>query len=285
MLATSRKQPILRLKVCFPVLWSGYKLTRAAQFNLYRRNLHCKHIIFGGSGDNSYAGYLRQIVSNATATSPHLTLIKSLDFARDLQPLAEKLDTIALAKLFRDTKLTSRKGSMDFTASTPSATWSTLKPATVTPSVNGTATALASLSISKGSPAASKAKSPTIWVNSSGQRIDKPIPSVDRDLALRLKKKKLCNRHHLRGDCDGFYCGHSHEGKLSEDEKRALRFVARSRPCQRGVWCEDTECVDGHRCAFADSCRHENCWFSEEMHHGTEGAREKIVEERKVIVV
>jgi hypothetical protein len=265
-------------------------LTPVATFNLYRRNLHCKHIIFAGSGDNSYAGFLRQVVSNATPLSPTLTLIKSFEFARDLQPLAEKLDTTSFPDLFREVKLASRRASLDFTppslALTSASAWTTTPSKPITPSVNGTTAALASLSVNgRSATTTSRSKPPTIWVNAAGHRIDKPIPSVDRDLALRLKKKKLCNRHHLRGDCDGFYCGHSHEGKLNEDEKRALRFVARSRPCQTGVWCEDPECVDGHRCAFADSCRNENCWFSEEMHHGTEGAREKVVEERRVVVV
>jgi hypothetical protein len=245
--------------------------------------------VFAGSGDNSYAGFLRQFVSNPTQPSPSLILIKSFEFARDLQPLADKLETVSFPELFRETKIPSarRISNGDFTKTpntiaAPFPAWATTaKP--VTPSVNGTAAAMGALSLKSTNRAAIPIPTSLVWVNVDGHRIDKPIPNVDRELALKLKKKKLCNRHHLRGDCDGFYCGHSHEGKLNDEEKRALRFVARSRPCQRGVWCEDADCVDGHRCAFADSCRNENCWFSEEMHHSTEGAKEKRLDSYVVV--
>lgn len=238
-----------------------------ATFNLYGRNLHCKHIVFAGSGDNSYAGFLRQFISNTTASSPSLTLIRSFDFARDLQPLADmgKVDIVSFPHLFRDTKISPRKvkpaePSQPLAQKTsPSTAWAAPKP--TTPSVNGTAATLSSLSIQpKNHP---KPAGRSIWVNSDGYRLDRPILDLDRDLALRLKKKKLCNRHHLLDDCDGFGCGHSHAGKLSGEEKKALTYIARGRPCARGVWCEDPDCFDGHRCVHGDGCYYDGCRFSD----------------------
>ncbi|KAI4785104.1 hypothetical protein E4T44_14190 [Aureobasidium sp. EXF-8845] len=37
--------------------------------------------------------------------------------------------------------------------------------------------------------------------NRKGQRIDPPTPEFKKDEVNRLKKLKLCNAYHLRGDC------------------------------------------------------------------------------------
>ena len=63
-----------------------------ATFNLYSRNLHCKHILFSGSGDNSYAGFLRQHVP-VEGVSQHITLIEALPFATYLEQVSRNFQT------------------------------------------------------------------------------------------------------------------------------------------------------------------------------------------------
>lgn len=259
-----------------------------ATFNLHRRSLHCKHIMFAGSGDNSYAGFLTQFTTTS-ASSNNLTLIKGYEFAKDLAPLADRIGSVSFPHLFRASKIwkqsspTLEHSKTAIGNAAHGTAWTTVscKPSTSPPSATSETAlsgSMGALSIKTNGAATTSSSSRKIWVNADGHRLDKAIQNLDRELATRLKKMKLCNRHHLRGDCSGFYCGHSHEGKLNDEEKKALRFVARSRPCMSaGVWCEDPDCVDGHRCPFADSCRNEKCWFSEEMHRTSyEGAREVV---------
>lgn len=264
-----------------------YLANVVATFNLYRRNLHCKHIMLAGSGDNSYAGFLSQFATTTTSSN-NLTLIKGYEFARDLAPLADKIGSVSFPHLFRATKVWKQSSPTFNHAKTTNGNgihgtaWTTVssKPSASPPSStaeNGLTGSMGALSV-KPITSTTSTSSRMMWVNADGHRVDKPIQNLDRELATRLKKMKLCNRHHLRGDCSSFSCAHSHEGKLNEEEKRALRFVARSRPCMTGgIHCEDPDCVDGHRCPFADSCRNEKCWFNEEMHRTTfEGAREVL---------
>ena len=87
-----------------------------------------------------------------------------------------------------------------------------------------------------------------------------------RSATNSVKELKLCNRHHLVGDCNAPKCTHSHNGKLSASEMMALKFIARLRPCYNKLGCTDPECCEGHQCMSGSKCRKEDCWFAAEMH-------------------
>jgi hypothetical protein len=276
--------------------------TRAANFNLYRRNIHCKHIMFAGCSDNSYAGFLGQYTSAGANGAPPLTLIRGREVAKDIKPLTDKIETIAFPELFREVGIPKRKPTETAAWATPahnpsvsSVTNGMSNLIVRTPSASSATTGATTISTPTTAQSISSGTSttippqPFIWQNAHGQRLDPPLGTIDLNLANTIKKRKLCNNYHLRGKCDSFHCAHEHDGgkKLSEEERKTLRFVARSRPCQRGLLCEDPKCVDGHRCAFGERCTKSDCWFSDAMHDvSNEGQTRVIVEApRKLIQV
>ena len=253
-------------------------LTLKATFNLYRRNVHCKHILFSGSGDNSYAGFLRQYVP-VDGLSQDITLIEALPFATYLEQLSHKFQTTSLPGIFRDSKIvvttrlsmheTTKPVVMPMEQKTPPSTWATttLKAALPTiadkenippPTAAPQPTVLPTPTPTAGGP--------FIYQNKNGERIDKPI-NIDKDLVYELKGRKMCNKHWLLGKCDqGEWCTHSHKGPLTKKELENLRHVARMRPCQEGLDCLDPSCYDGHRCVHGPKCTKKDCWFSNAMH-------------------
>ncbi len=102
--------------------------------------------------------------------------------------------------------------------------------------------------------------------NSSGQRIDPPIsysPTIRE--ALARSKPRMCNVHHLRGNCPfGARCEYNHVS-LSEEEKCALQRLAREQPCRKGNECEDAACFAGHHCPRNKGCL-DACRFSVKSH-------------------
>jgi hypothetical protein len=115
--------------------------------------------------------------------------------------------------------------------------------------------------------------------NRKGQRIDPPTPEFKKDEVNRLKKLKLCNVHHLRGDCPypNGKCEHDHLYKCNPKELATLKLVARMSACIHGSECPDAKCIYGHRCPFPSSresdsrekpcINGENCRFPAEMHN------------------
>ena len=256
-------------------------LTASATFNLYRRNLHCKQLLFSGSGDNSYAGFLRQYVP-VDGVSQDITLIESLPFATYLEQLSHTFQTATFPRIFRDSKIVipsrlptlepSKPAFVPREQKTPPTTWATTSlrgalpditnkenipppPATVLPTVETTSKSAVS--------------GPFIYQNSRGQRLDKPINKdmFDKDVVYNLKLKKLCNKFWLLGKCDqGEWCTHDHKGPLSAKQKENLKYVARMRPCPEELECADPHCFNGHRCQYGMNCPKKDCWFSHEMH-------------------
>jgi hypothetical protein len=112
-----------------------------------------------------------------------------------------------------------------------------------------------------------------------GQRIDPPTPEFKKDEVNRLKKLKLCNAYHLRGDCPypNGKCEHDHLYKCNPKELETLKLVARMSACIHGSECPDAKCIYGHRCPFPSSrdsdskekpcINGENCRFPAEMHN------------------
>ena len=265
----------------FAYLSSSQMLMTLATFNLYRRNLHCKQILFSGSGDNSYAGFLRQYVP-VDGVSQDITLIESLPFATYLEQLSHKFQTANFPRIFRDSKivLSARLSTLEPTKpafapmerSTPPQTWATASLKAALPAVENKenvpppSTPFQPTIQATPKPAVT---GPCIYQNNKGQRVDKPINKdmFDKDVVYNLKPKKLCNKFWLLGKCDqGEWCTHDHKGPLSAKQKENLKFVARMRPCPEELECADPDCFNGHRCHYGMNCTKKDCWFSLAMH-------------------
>lgn len=223
--------------------------------------------MFAGSGDNSYAGFLRQY-SLTDQVSSRVILIESLPFASALGDLAAKFETTRLPSLFRETKIETRRPS--FREETVARSQETL-PATYASTVKQPSQPqeLSSAPVVPGEISAGNSKERVgrrIFQNSKGQRVDQPV-KAERAIVTSLKPKKLCNRHFLTR-CVYQNCSHSHQGKLGAEEINALKYIARLSPCL-SLYCEDPDCVAGHRCMQGPNCDRRGiaCWFSEEMHH------------------
>jgi len=121
-------------------------------------------------------------------------------------------------------------------------------------------------SFAKISPADTYEAQGKIVRNRSGQRIDPPIKysqKVRESLAGR--RPRMCNVHHLRGQCPfGPRCEYNH-GPLSDEERCALRRLAREQPCRMGSECEDVACFAGHHCPRNKGCS-DTCRFSSKIH-------------------
>ncbi|EXJ92478.1 hypothetical protein A1O3_01029 [Capronia epimyces CBS 606.96] len=234
------------------------------EMELFYNNTHCKHIMFAGSGDNSYAVFLRQY-SLTDQICSRVILVESIPYASKMESLASKFERTCLPNLFRETKIEARRVSRDETGvknSPPPSYASTVKqsnqPRAELVSVSPTASVAGS--------SLERAEKKKIFQNSQGQRVDQAV-KAERAIVTSLKPRKLCNRHFLTR-CNYSPCLHSHEGKLAPAQLDALRFIARLSPCQT-LYCEDPDCVSGHRCMQGSHCdrRGSNCWFSEEMHN------------------
>lgn len=234
---------------------------------LFYNNTHCKHIMFAGSGDNSYAAFLRQY-SLTDQVCSRVVLVESVPFASKLEGLAGKFEQTRFQGLFRESKIEMRKTSFrEETNIQPQIS----PPTSYASTVKQTGSAQVELvpMLPKG-PIAGNSQEffdrKKIFQNSKGQRVDQSV-KADRAIVTSLKPKKLCNRHFLTR-CNYDPCLHSHAGTLNSAQIEALRFIARLSPCQT-LYCEDVDCVAGHRCMQGSNCdrRGSSCWFSEDMHH------------------
>ncbi|KAK6374076.1 hypothetical protein LTR64_002183 [Lithohypha guttulata] len=238
-----------------------------AEFDLFRRNVHCKQICLAGSGDNSYAQILRPYALNA-GKSETITLIEALPFARELRQLSDRFKIGKFDEIFRDSRIITRKVSFHEDVNRVRATSahsSHTSEALSSPPMTTNDSHTTSQEEQKPS---SKAK--RILVNGHDQRLDEPIKNLDKDLAYKLKQLKLCNRFYLSKDCSyGDSCTHSHKRVLTPFELDNLRYVARSTACEYGLDCKNPDCYNGHRCQYATRCTNWSngiCWFSDDMH-------------------
>ena len=234
---------------------------------LFHSNVHCKHVVLAASGDNSYAGFLRQY-SPMDRASSRVVLIESIPFASKLEELAAKFPTTRLPGLFRDSKIDRRRVSFHDEKIDPQEETSPLTYASTVKQTNGMHDKQTLAIARPHSTEITQAKSGTkIFQNSKGQRVDQDV-NADRMLVNKLKSLKLCNRHFLT-HCHFPACTHRHEGKLDPKEINALKFIARLSPCRVfQSFCEDPDCVAGHRCMQGADCQKgQDCWFSEDMHN------------------
>ena len=242
-------------------------------FRLHVGDIHCKHIIFGGSADNGYARMLGPYAGNETI-SQRITMLEGPSFAQELIKLIPKFKTTCFSTVFRDTKISPRVGS--FSASSPNGTVS--RPQTwattiaVKPAVPTSPRPAIPLTVSSHTPTferrpSAEAEDP-IPRNNKGQRVDIPL-KFNQNLLGSIKARKYCNNHHLLGECPyyGEYgCRHEHGERLKGAQLSTLRYIARLTPCKAGLACQDPECFWGHKCVHAN-CNAVDCRFTSEMHN------------------
>jgi hypothetical protein len=120
------------------------------------------------------------------------------------------------------------------------------------------------------------ASNATVAINRHGQRIDLPLPRPSPDERARYDSRwhaeKLCNDHHLRGECSNRDCKFDHE-PIDEGIRLALKTAARNIPCKTGTGCRRQNCHRGHRCPHqlnSGGCKNKQCAFSARGMHSVE---------------
>jgi hypothetical protein len=124
-----------------------------------------------------------------------------------------------------------------------------------------------------------------VAVNRHGQRIDLPLqrPSADDQARYdsRWHAQKLCNDHHLRGECSNQNCKFDHS-PIDEGLRMALRIFARNIACKNGTGCRRQNCPNGHHCPYqlnGGRCTNKQCVFlAKGMHKVDELTVEKFVQ-------
>ncbi|EAW12249.1 CCCH zinc finger DNA binding protein [Aspergillus clavatus NRRL 1] len=229
-------------------------------------DVHCCHILFGGSGDNGYARLLSPHVD-----SPKITLLEGTPFERELRGIAEKLGSTVFQGIFRTSKLSPQTAPSSSTApGRPVPDYAAaVRTGSERPETSNPTTSLAN-----GGQSEVKLR---ILRNAQGQRID-PKLSVPQQVVNQIKGRKLCNEYHILGTCDyGDFCSHSHGPRKTGLELLALKQLARTRACWSGSFCENEYCIYGHCCPWPE-CKGQSCKFDSSLH----GIDQKIVE---VVVV
>ncbi|KAK4947997.1 hypothetical protein LTR10_013050 [Elasticomyces elasticus] len=105
----------------------------------------------------------------------------------------------------------------------------------------------------------------SIPINRFGQRIDLKLrmPSTAEmdKFEDRIYRRKLCNEHHLRDNCEAYGCRFDHD-PIDANMRNTLRYKARSIPCAQGSKCRRLDCFYGHQCPWgSDNCFNPKCGF------------------------
>lgn len=233
-------------------------------FELGLNDIHCRRVLFGGSGDNGYARLLGRDLTDGPKRQK-VVLIEGPPFERELADLQGNFQVLSLASVFRAQKLPNvkRRVSSQLTPpTTPSTGYAAAASKAYTTSA-AAATQPNSLSTT------TAADNPNVVLrNKAGERIDSPLKCMPRDVVL-MKNQKLCNNFHLLGDCYFLRifgsCQHKHGPKLDAKDLQALRVVARHSPCPAGSDCDDSSCILDHQCP-RNSCSKSGCKFPLTMH-------------------
>jgi hypothetical protein len=263
-------------------------------FKMHMTDLHCQHVIFGGSADNGYARLLEPYSKDSKYVK-RITMLEGPPFANELINLVDNFATTSFESVFRKNKLNFRNAPFDNAPATSFHTTYTNLP------VQGLSKVPNSMPYSKENrdrevrPATylnytntlvqgqSKWSSPTTFLTEDSDRESRPEKflrnskgeRVDPQLHLRcsqqdvmdIRPKKLCNNYHLLGHCSyGNACSHRHGPELKPNELDALRSIARLTPCGNGLRCKDESCVYGHKCQRR-FCVITQCRFPPEMHN------------------
>ena len=267
-------------------------------FKLHLYNCHCHQIFLGCSHDNGYARLLEDTLADRELTG-RISLIEGVPFERELASIKSAYRVTKFDDLFRSSKIVPHLQSWDGWSGT---TQSLPPPQTVamgmaspnhttntvprtTPSSNPTSTATASPQTWASTTAAgavgnltdltsrpSTPAPPKVERNKYGQRVDRlDFKTIPKDELNRVKKLKLCNLYFLLGDCPNLNCYHTHDHKLTKNERTVLQAVARMTPCHFGTDCDDASCIYGHRCPQSEIGKKDcywgaNCRFDTSAH-------------------
>lgn len=95
-----------------------------------------------------------------------------------------------------------------------------------------------------------------IPINSNQHRLDVyiPPPSLEERTAFqhRIAVQKLCNNHHIQGNCPKLdNCEFDHS-PVSQAMLNCLKQVVRNMPCPRKGGCRSLSCLNGHICQKVD---------------------------------
>ncbi|KAK2739610.1 hypothetical protein FQN55_009346 [Onygenales sp. PD_40] len=251
-------------------------------FKLHLYNCHCHQIFLGCSHDNGYARLLEEPLADRDLIY-RISLIEGVPFERELENIKSSYRVTKFDDLFRSSKVVTGTHSwVDWNRTNPSTTLPASSPSQVhsvtripsnsTPPTNGTSTPptwASTTAASAGGPLTdltSKSTSPPppkVERNKYGQRVDRlDFKTIPKDELNRVKKLKLCNLYYLLGECPNLSCYHTHDHKLTKNERTVLHAVARMTPCRFGTECDDPGCIYGHRCPQSEVGKKDCFWGS-----------------------
>nr|KMM68359.1 CCCH zinc finger protein [Coccidioides posadasii RMSCC 3488] len=256
------------------------KIAEYLKLNLY--NCHCHQIFLGCSHDNGYARILEDLLADRELVG-RISLIEGVPFERELVSIKSSYRVTKFDSLFRDSKIPNHGSSLETWTNAvrtlPTASHS--RPISPHPSNNGRArvssssngapspqTWAATIAAAASTPMTdltpSKPGTPSLQVverNKYGQRVDRlDFKTIPKDELKHIKKLKLCNQYFLLGECPNLSCHHTHDYKLTKNERVILQAVARMTPCHFGTDCDDPGCIYGHRCPQSEVGRKECYW-------------------------
>lgn len=232
-------------------------------------NLHCKHVIFGPCHDKGYIVELRPFLLEKSISN-RLTLLETTLPPRDFQELSFR--RVKFTNVFRSELLPDGPPTVSppLTPAKPtsfapvSSSWSSAIPF-IGKSSKGKAS---TVTPEKQKIPSTSHKSKYYLVNSSGQRIDEPLPPTDAISEERFRERcemesrGPCNRYHLTGSCEEPSCTYFHGVRFGAGEQLLLKVKARSILCYRGSACKNPDCYWGHHCKYGvQRCSRLNCSF------------------------
>lgn len=227
--------------------------------------------MFGGSADNSYAGFLSPF-SLPNSINDRITLVEGPPFPYDLRKVAQGFRHTAFRGIFRTTKIQAIPNGVQFVGSKRPATevLTSHRERQAPQATSTVATPPKQQSIQqpqRAQPTVFKPP-PYIYQNQYGQRLDVPL-DYDKDYLKELytKNTRLCNNYYLKGHCPfGDKCEWDHSQHLTQRQLDTFRHKARSSSC-RNPFCQDPACCLGHMCPRGASCDISVCKFLPEMHN------------------
>ncbi|KXH33061.1 CCCH zinc finger DNA binding protein [Colletotrichum simmondsii] len=166
-----------------------------ANFESSVSDVHCRHVLFGGSADSGYARLLGSYLDNDEIRKK-IILLEGPPFAQELAEIKDQFRVASFNRVFRRQKLFNnikRKVSYNITPpSTPSPNYASA--AARAPSV-----LTRDLPVRQQPTVDSRTSSlGQVLRNKAGQRIDPPLDFTHQEFIL-MKNRKLCNSLHLLG--------------------------------------------------------------------------------------
>ena len=241
---------------------------------LVYRNLHCKHIIFGGS-DNGYAGFLSQF-ANVSGVNARVTVLHEAHVPFWLGKAMKQFRSTTFQNVFRSSKLPTIPNNGINVVGTKRPLPDPVSPPHRRPSPPRHYSAgSGGRGGSRSGPSTPSPpstfhtydESPSVYINRYGQRLDSPIQyDLDFLQVLFEHTSRLCNNFYLKSYCSfGNNCQWDHSERLNQVQLDTLRHKARTSAC-RSPFCRDPECVLGHTCLRGRFCNVNQCKFLPEMH-------------------